>query len=85
MPSNFSYLDLKDAYLGYFDDYLLLGLTPHFKKAKQPIPQNKTLQAEPQSLKAKQPSTNDTFEVAMDRFAQRFIDNLFSRYDELQR
>jgi hypothetical protein len=32
LPTNFSILDLQDAYIGYFDDYLLLGATPFFKK-----------------------------------------------------
>jgi hypothetical protein len=34
LPGNFSILNIEDVYLGYFEDYMLVGLTPHFKKAK---------------------------------------------------
>jgi hypothetical protein len=38
LPGNFSIMDLQDAYLGHFEDYILVGLTPFFKKARLPIP-----------------------------------------------
>jgi len=41
IPSNFSLLYVNNTYLGYYDDYIALGLTPHFKKIPPPPPQPK--------------------------------------------
>jgi hypothetical protein len=41
IPRNFSYLYLNNTYLGYYDDYIALGLTPTFKKMP-PRPINRT-------------------------------------------
>jgi hypothetical protein len=30
-------LNIKDVYLGYYNEYIALGLTPHFKKIPKPI------------------------------------------------
>ena len=39
VPSNFSLLYVNNSYIGYYDDYIALGLTPHFKKVPPPPPQ----------------------------------------------
>lgn len=41
IPKNFSLLYVNNTYLGYYDDYIALGLTPHFKKVPPPPPQPK--------------------------------------------
>jgi len=33
LPKQFSMLNVDNLYLGYYDDYIALGLTPFFKKA----------------------------------------------------
>jgi hypothetical protein len=56
IPRNFSMLYIKDAYLGYFDEYIVLGLTPHFKKLQNV------------GLSSEHPNTKSPAESFMDRF-----------------
>ena len=61
-------LNIKDVYLGYYNEYIALGLTPHFKKIPKPI--NQTDDG----------SKNDT---AVNGTAPAFMDRLMSNLYKL--
>jgi hypothetical protein len=87
LPSNFSSIsmELKDAYLGYFSDYLLLGLTPYFSKAKPSTPTNKNLTSElpPMIANVYGNKTNVVeLDKAVDYFADRFLNKLINKLEE---
>ena len=79
-------MDLQDAYLGHFQDYILVGLTPFFKKARQPIPQNRTLtsaELPPMIAKLYGNKTNVVeFDKALDFFSKKFMEKLVAKYEE---
>ena len=85
VPGNFSIMDLQDAYLGYFQDYILVGLTPFFKKARQPIPQNRTLTSElPPLISNLYGNKTNVMEIdkAADYFSKKFLNQLVAKYEE---
>ena len=87
VPSNFSIMDVNDAYIGYFEDYLLLGMTPFFKKLHQPIPQKTKLASElPTTISNKYGNKTNVVELdkAIDYFSKRFLDKLSAKYQETE-
>ena len=78
-------MDLQDAHLGHFQDYMLVGLTPFFKKTRQPIPQNPTLTSEFPRFIANLYSNKTNvveFDKALDYFSKKFMDKLVAKYEE---
>jgi hypothetical protein len=57
-------LYVKDAYIGYYDEYIVLGLTPHFKK----IPRDNNHES---NLQSGNPLTSPQ------SFMDRFMTNLY--------
>jgi hypothetical protein len=62
-------MNIKDFFLGYYNDYIALGLTPHFNKPKKPIkPNNNTNSTDPQ------PKKNMTVSTFFDRLGAKLYE-----------
>ena len=69
-------LNIKDVYLGYYNDYIALGLTPHFKKIPKPI--NNTNDDDKKNQTANN-GTNGTAPSFMDRM----MSNLYKLTEDM--
>lgn len=83
VPSNITnFMDIKDLFLGYYDDYIALGLTPKFNKVKKPVkPTNNTngTVVDPPTPAPKNVTTKQTL---VERIASKLYDIHQSVYGE---
>ena len=85
LPTDLGFMNLLDAHIGYFEDYILIGLSPFFKKIRQPIPQKTSLASElPSTIPNVYGNKANVVELekAIDYFSKRFMEKLAAKYQE---
>jgi hypothetical protein len=78
LPRNFSLLYVNNPYLGYYDDYIALAMTPVFKKIP-PKPKNKTIDDDDN----KKNNTNATLLTTTSQTVYSILDTLMSSLYDL--
>ena len=90
MPTDFSaaFMQLKDAFIGYFTDYIMIGLSPYFSRTPKAQLQSRRrkLSSPPLIPNLYGNKTNVMrADKALDYFADRFLNKLLDHFEENER